>query len=49
MVFQEKIPPPTIPLTEEQKKLELEAKASEDLWIKNFIDRLVGVVRNVKP
>ena len=50
IVFQEKTRPPMIPLTkEEQTKLELEAQESEDRWVKNFIDRLAGVVRNEKP
>lgn len=49
MVFQEKKPTPAIPLTEEeQTKLELEAQASEDRWVENFIDRLAGVVRKVR-
>ena len=35
MVFQEKKPTPAIPLTEEeQTKLELEAQASEDRWVR---------------
>jgi hypothetical protein len=51
MTFIEKIepPPPLVPLTDdEQLKLRLEAIAREDLWVKNFIDRLAGVVRDMK-
>jgi hypothetical protein len=39
----------TIPLTDdEQMKLITEAVASEDHWVKDFIDRLAGVVRDLK-
>jgi hypothetical protein len=49
MVYQEKIAPPLAPLSEdEQWKLKLAAIASEDLWVRNFIERLAGVVRNIK-
>jgi hypothetical protein len=49
MIYYEKIAQPLAPLTnEEQKKLRLEAIESEDLWVKNFIDRLAGVVRDLK-
>ena len=50
MIYQEKIAPPPAPLTadEEQMKLIAEAIADEDRWVKNFIDRLVGVVRDLK-
>jgi hypothetical protein len=49
MIYQEKIAPPLVPLTEdEQCKLRLAAIASEDLWVRNFIDRLAGVVRNMR-
>jgi hypothetical protein len=49
MVYQEKIAPPLAPLTdEEQWNLKLAAIASEDLWVRNFIERLAGVVRNMK-
>ena len=47
MIFIEKIEPPprVVPLTDdEQLKAISEAIASEDLWVKNFIDRLAGVV-----
>jgi hypothetical protein len=49
MIYQEKIAPPLAPLTEEEQwKLKLAAIASEDLWVKNFIERLAGVVRGLK-
>src|ERR1700721_657431 len=51
MTFIEKIeqPPPLVPLTDdEQTRLRLEAIASEDLWVQNFIDRLAGVVGDMK-
>jgi len=49
MIYQEKIAPPLAPLTEEERwKLELEAIASDDLWVKSFIQRLAGVVRDIK-
>jgi hypothetical protein len=49
MVYQEKIAPPLAPLTEdEQLKLKMAAIASEDLWVMSFIDRLTGVVRDLK-
>lgn len=49
MVYQEKIAPPLAPLTdEEQMKLRIESRDSEDRWVKNFIDRLAGVVRDMK-
>jgi hypothetical protein len=49
MVYQEKIAPPLAPLTdEEQWNLKLAAIASEDLWVRNFIERLAGVVRSMK-
>jgi hypothetical protein len=42
-------PPPVVPLTdEEQSTLKLEALASDDLWVKNLIDGLAGVLRDVK-
>jgi hypothetical protein len=50
-VFIEKIeppPPPLVPLTaEEQLKLQFEV-ASDDLWVKNLIDGLAGVIRDLK-
>jgi hypothetical protein len=49
MIYQEKIAPPLAPLTdEEQMKLLMQAIADENRWVKNFIDRLAGVVRDVK-
>jgi hypothetical protein len=50
MIYQEKIARPPAPLTadEEQMKLIAEAIADEDRWVKNFIDRLAGVVRDLK-
>jgi hypothetical protein len=49
MVYQEKIAPPLIPLTdEEEMKLKRESIASEDRWVRNFIDRLAGIVPNAK-
>jgi hypothetical protein len=49
MIYYEKIAPPLAPLTdEEQKKVRLEAIEREDLWVRNFINRLAGVVRDSK-
>jgi hypothetical protein len=51
ILFMEKIepPPPPIQLTDEERwKLKMEAIENEDLWVKNFIDHLGGVVRGVK-
>jgi hypothetical protein len=51
MIFMQKIEPPprVVPLTDDElMKAISEAIASEDLWVKNFIDRLAGVVRDVK-
>jgi len=49
MVYQEKIAPPLAPLSDdEQWKLKMTAIASEDLWVKNFIERLAGAVRDLK-
>ena len=49
MVYQEKIAPPLVPLTEdEQWKLKMALIASEDLWVNSFIERLAGVVRSMK-
>jgi|GEM_PF-3911772 len=48
-VYQEKIAPPLVPLTDdEQWSLKLEAIASEDLWVKSFIERLAGAVRSTE-
>jgi hypothetical protein len=45
--FMEKIePPPPIRLTDkERSKLEM---SEDDLWVKNFIEHLGGVVRELK-
>jgi hypothetical protein len=49
IVYQEKIAPPLVPLTnEEQMKLIAESMANEDRWVKNFIERLAGVIRDAK-
>jgi hypothetical protein len=50
MIYQEKIAPPLpIPLTDgEQMKVIAQAVASEDRWVKDFIGRLAGVVRDLK-
>jgi hypothetical protein len=49
MVYQEKIAPPLLPLTAgEQSQLKIDALASDDRWVKNIIDGLAGVLRNVK-
>ncbi len=50
MIFMEKIAPPLpIPLTdEEQLKATAEAIENEDRWVEEFIDRLAGVVRDMK-
>ena len=50
MVYQEKIAPPLTPPGEaEQMKLTTDAISSEDVfWIRNFIDRLAGVIRDMK-
>jgi hypothetical protein len=49
MIYFEKVSPPLAPLTEsEQTILRLEAIESEDRWVKDFIDRLAGVVRDFK-
>jgi hypothetical protein len=51
MIYPENIdpPPPLAPLTDaEQRRLKIDAIASEDLWVKDFIDRLAGLVRDLK-
>jgi hypothetical protein len=49
MNFQEKIAPPLAPLTDdEQLQALVESLESEDLWVKDFIERLAGVVRRLK-
>jgi hypothetical protein len=42
-------PPPPPPLTDDvQLKLKIEALASDDRWVKDMIDGLAGVLRDVK-
>jgi hypothetical protein len=51
MVYQEKIaPPPPLALLTAGKQLQLkiEALASDDRWVKDIIDGLAGVLRDVK-
>jgi hypothetical protein len=50
MIYQEKIAPPLpIRLTDdEQIKVIAEAVAEEDRWVKDFIDRLAGLVRDLR-
>jgi hypothetical protein len=49
MVYQERIAPPLTPLTDdEQMKIIRKSVADEDRWVKTFIDRLAGVVRDLK-
>jgi hypothetical protein len=49
MVYQEKIPPPVaLPADEEQMKLIAESLANDDRWVKNLIDGLAGILRDVK-
>jgi hypothetical protein len=47
MVYQETIAPPPPMLTDEEQT-KLKAIAAEDRWVKNFIDRLAGVVLDLK-
>jgi hypothetical protein len=49
MIYQEKIAPPLAPLTrDEQRKLQMEMAASEDRWVEDFINRLAGVIRDIR-
>jgi hypothetical protein len=49
MVYQEKIAPPLVPLTDDERmKRNLESIASEDRWVRKFIHRLAGIDRDVK-
>jgi hypothetical protein len=41
-------PPPPPPTDDDQLKLKNEALASDDRWVKNMIDGLTGVLRDVK-
>jgi hypothetical protein len=47
MVYQEKIAPPGKP-DEERIKLIAEALVRDDRWVKNLIDGLAGILRDVK-
>jgi hypothetical protein len=48
-VYQEKIAPPARPPpNEEQMKLIAESLARDDRWVKNLIDGLAGILRDVK-
>jgi hypothetical protein len=49
IIYHEKIAPPLAPLNDdEQEKVRMKAIASEDRWVENFIDRLAGVIRDIK-
>jgi hypothetical protein len=49
MVYQEKIPPPPDSTPdEEQMKVIAESLANDDRWVKNLIDGLAGILRDVK-
>jgi hypothetical protein len=54
MVYLEKIAPPLVPLTDEeqandeQMKILVNSLANEDRWVKSFVDRLAGAVRDLK-
>jgi hypothetical protein len=49
IIYQEKIAPPLAPLNrDEQKKLQIDKAASEDRWVEDFINRLAGVVRDIR-
>lgn len=49
IVHQEKIAPPVAALNDgEESKLQKEVAASEDRWVEDFINRLAGVVRDIK-
>jgi hypothetical protein len=41
-------PPPNRPPDEEQVKLIAELIVSDDRWVKNLIDGLAGILRDVK-
>jgi hypothetical protein len=48
-VYQEKIaPPPAPPTDKEQMKVRAEAIADEDRWVNKFVERLTGIIRDVK-
>ena len=49
IIYREKIAPPLAPLNDdEQRQSQIEAAASEDRWVEDFIKRLAGVVRDIK-
>lgn len=49
IIYQEKIAPPLAPLNDgERRKLRMQAMASEDRWVEDFINRLAGAVRDMK-
>jgi hypothetical protein len=49
IIYHENIAPPLAPLNrDEQKKLQMERAASEDRWVEEFINRLAGVIRDIK-
>jgi hypothetical protein len=45
MIYQEKIAPPLVPLTDDEQKLKLEWITSEDRWVRKFIAHLAGIDR----
>jgi hypothetical protein len=48
IVYQEKVAPPLAPLTDDEQMVLLRKSiADEDRWVKSFIDRLAGVVRDL--
>jgi hypothetical protein len=49
MIFIEQIdPPPPPPTSTERSRAKVEALESEDRWVKNLIDGLAGVLREVR-
>lgn len=49
MIYQEKIAPPIVPLNDnEQREAQKQITASEDHWVEDFINRLAGVIRDIK-
>jgi hypothetical protein len=49
MIYQEKISPPVaLPADEQQTKLIAESLVNDDRWVKNLIDGLAGILRDVK-
>ena len=50
IIFTETIPPPPLvpPTDEEQAKLAAELLMQEGRWVRDFIDRLAGIVRDIK-